>query len=37
MLKAEKSGGTDSGTKILTDLLHEKGVSYNELIISLQK
>ncbi len=37
MLKAERSGGVDAGTKILTDLLKEKGVSYNELIISLQK
>ena len=37
MLNAEKSGGVDAGTKILTDLLHEKGVSYNELIISIQE
>lgn len=37
MLAAEKSGGVDAGTKILTDLLHEKGVSYNELIIDIQK
>jgi len=37
MLNAEKSGGIDAGTKILTDLLHEKGVSYNELIISIQE
>jgi len=37
MLNAEKSGGTDAGTKILTDLLHEKGVSYNELIIAIQE
>jgi len=37
MLKAEKSGGIDAGTKILTNLLTEKGVGYNELIISLQK
>jgi len=37
MLNAERSGGVDAGTKILTDLLHEKGVSYNELIISIQK
>ena len=36
MLKAEKSGGVDAGTKVLTDLLHEKGTDYNELIISLQ-
>jgi len=37
MLNAEKSGGVDAGTKILTDLLHEKGVSYNELIIDIQE
>ena len=36
MLSAERSGGADAGTKVLTDLLHEKGVDYNELIISLQ-
>jgi len=37
MIQAEKSTGVDAGTKILTDLLTEKGVEYNELIISLQK
>jgi len=37
MLKAEQSGGIEAGTKILTDLLHEKGVAYDELIISLQE
>jgi len=37
MLEAEKRGGIEAGTKILTDLLTEKGVSYNEFIISLQK
>ena len=37
MLDAEKSGGVSAGTKILTDLLHEKGVSYNELIIAIQE
>jgi len=37
MLQAEKSDGVNAGTKILTDLLSEKGVGYNELIISLQK
>jgi len=36
MLSAERSGGVNAGTKILTDLLHEKGVGYNELIISIQ-
>ena len=37
MLQAEKSGGVNAGVKVLTDLLHEKGVSYNELIVSIQK
>jgi PAS domain S-box-containing protein len=36
MLNAERSGGISAGTKILTDLLTEKGVSYNELIIDIQ-
>jgi len=36
MLQAEKSGGTQAGMKILTDLLHDEGVSYDEYIISLQ-
>lgn len=36
MLAAEQNGGMEASTKILTDLLAEKGVSYNELIISLQ-
>ena len=36
MLNAERSGGVEAGTKILTDLLNEKGVGYNELIITLQ-
>jgi len=36
MVNAERSGGVEAGTKILTDLLHEKGVDYNELIITLQ-
>lgn len=37
MLEAEKSGGTAASTKILTDVLQEKGVSYNELVISIQE
>lgn len=36
MIDAERSGGVEAGTKVLTDLLDEKGVSYNELIISIQ-
>ena len=37
MVSAERSGGVEAGTKILTDLLNEKGMDYNEFIISLQK
>ena len=37
MLQAERSGGVEAGTKVLTDLLHQEGVSYDEYIISLQK
>jgi len=37
MLQAEQRGGIDAGTKVLTDLLNEKGVSYNELIIAIQE
>ncbi len=37
MLEAEKRGGITAGMKILTDLAQEKGVSYNELIISIQE
>ena len=37
MVEAEKSGGVDAGMKILTDLLNQKGVSYNEFIISIQE
>ncbi len=36
MLEAEKSGGMEAGVKLLNDTLFEKGVSYDELIISLQ-
>jgi PAS domain S-box-containing protein len=37
MVEAEKNGGTTASTKILTDLLQEKGVDYNELIVSIQE
>ena len=37
MLKAEKSSGVDASTKMLSDILDEKGVSYNELIIDIQE
>ena len=37
MLSAERNGGVEAGVKILTDILNEKGVDYNEFIISLQK
>jgi len=37
MLQAEKSGGMEAGMKVLTDLLHQEGASYDEYIISIQK
>ncbi len=37
MLQAEKTGGVDAGMKVLTDILNEKGVSYNEFIIAIQE
>ncbi len=36
MLEVEKSRGVDASFKILADILAEKGVGYNEYIISLQ-
>jgi len=36
MLEAEAQGGVKASTQILMDLLEKKGVSYDELIISLQ-
>ncbi|MFA5233490.1 MAG: PAS domain-containing protein [Sulfurimonas sp.] len=36
MIAVEKSSGVDASFKVLTDILQEKGVSYDELIISLQ-
>jgi len=37
MLQAERSGGIAAGEKVLNDLIHKEGVSYDELIISIQK
>jgi len=37
ILQAERSGGIAAGEKILNDLIDTKGVSYDELIISIQK
>lgn len=37
MLEVEKSNGVDASFKVLTDILEEKGVSYNELIIAIQE
>jgi PAS domain S-box-containing protein len=36
MLSAERKGGVNAGMEVLNNLLHEKGVSYNELIIDIQ-
>ncbi|WP_428738624.1 PAS domain-containing protein [Sulfurimonas sp.] len=37
MLNAEKTSGIAAGTKILLDTLNEKGVSYDEFVISIQQ
>jgi len=37
ILDAERSGGIAAGEKILNDLLHKEGVSYDEYIISIQQ
>lgn len=36
MLEVEKSSGVDASFKVLTDILFDKGISYDELVISLQ-
>jgi PAS domain S-box-containing protein len=36
MLEVEKNSGVDASFKVLTDILADKGVSYDELVISLQ-
>lgn len=35
MLEAEKGGGKEAGTALLVDLLNQKGVSYEEFVLSL--
>jgi PAS domain S-box-containing protein len=37
MIRVEKSEGVAASFKVLTDILQEKGIGYDELIISLQK
>ncbi len=37
LLSAERSGGIEASRKMLTDILNEKGMDYNEFIVSLQK
>lgn len=37
MIQAERSGGVVASTKLLTDVLNEKGMSYDELIIAIQE
>lgn len=34
LLQAEKSGGINASEKIMNDLLHEKGMAYDEFILS---
>ena len=36
LLDAERSGGMEASKKLLDDLLEEKGLTYNELVINLQ-
>ncbi len=36
MLEVEKSAGVEASFKVLTDILAEKGVSYDEFIVSVQ-
>jgi hypothetical protein len=37
MLEVEKISGVDSSFKVLTDILQEKGVGYDEFIIAIQE
>ena len=37
MIEVEKSSGVDASFKVLTDILQEKGVGYDELIIAIQE
>ena len=37
LLDAERSGGMEASYKLLTDILKEKGVSYDEFVLSLQQ
>ncbi|MBW6488367.1 PAS domain-containing protein [Sulfurimonas sp.] len=37
MIRVEKSEGVGASFKVLMDILQEKGIGYDELIISLQK
>ena len=37
MIEVEKSSGVDASFKVLTDILEEKGIGYDELIISIQE
>lgn len=37
MVEVEKSRGIDASFKVLTDILEEKGVGYDEFIISIQE
>jgi hypothetical protein len=37
MVNAERSGGVEASKRILDDTCKEKGVGYDELIISLQE
>ena len=37
MLEVERSSGVEASFKVLTDILQDKGIGYDELIISIQE
>jgi hypothetical protein len=37
MLEAEKRGGMEASAEVLNDVLYDKGASYDEFIIHIQK
>ncbi|WP_353662958.1 PAS domain-containing protein [Hydrogenimonas sp. SS33] len=37
LLEAEKSGGMEASGRLLNEILNEKGVSYDEFVLSLQQ
>jgi hypothetical protein len=37
LLAAEQTGGMEASGRLLTDILNEKGVSYDEFVLGLQQ